>query len=68
MKIKCMSESSGSPSVAVCSIDVHTKIQQEFDYVVMSRTHCVVQGCDALIVWSARILHLEKNRKTQMKR
>lgn len=33
---------------------------------VMPRTHCVVQWCDALIVGSAGILHLEK-RGTQMK-
>lgn len=51
-----------SPPITVCSIDVYTKIQQELDYVVMSCTHCIVQGCDALIIGSARILHLEKTR------
>lgn len=56
-----------SPPITVCSIDVYTKIQQELDYVVMSCTHCIVQGCDALVVGSARILHLEKN-KTQAKK
>lgn len=56
-----------SPPITVCSIDVYTKIQQELDYVVMSCTHCIVQRCDALVVGSARILHLEKN-KTQAKK
>lgn len=51
-----------SPSITVCSIDIYTKIQQELDYVVMSSTHCIVQGGDALIIGSARILHLEKTR------
>lgn len=50
-----------SPSVAVCGVDVHAEIQQELDYVVMPRTHCIVQGCDALVIGSARVLHLENN-------
>lgn len=33
---------------------------------VMSRTHCIVQWRDALIIGSAGILHLEK-RETRMK-
>lgn len=47
-----------SPSITVCSVNVYAKIQQEFDYVVMSCTHGIVQRCDALIIGSARILHL----------
>lgn len=49
-----------SPSIAVGSVDVHAEIQQEFDYVVVSRADGVVQRRDALIVGSAGILHLEK--------
>lgn len=52
----------GSPSITVSSIDVHSKIQQELDYVVVSRAHCVVQGCDAFVIGSAGIFHLEKGR------
>lgn len=47
-----------SPSITVCSVNVYAKIQQELDYVVMSCTHGIMQGCDALIIGSARILHL----------
>lgn len=47
-----------SPSVAVRRVHVDAKVQQELDDVVMSCTHCVVQGCDSLIVGSAGIIHL----------
>lgn len=52
-----------SPSVAVCSVDVHPKVQQELDYVVVSRAHGVVQGGDALVIGRARVLHLEMNER-----
>lgn len=57
-----------SPSVAVGSVDVHAKVQQELDYVVVSGTDGVVQRCDALVVGSAGILHLKNHfLKTQWK-
>lgn len=56
-------ETLDSPSITVSSIDVHTKIQQELDYVMMPRTHGIVQRCDALVIGSAWILHLQKKKK-----
>ena len=49
-----------SPSITVCCIYIYTKVQKELDYVLMSCTHCIVQGCNALIVGSAGIIHLRE--------
>lgn len=50
------------PSITVCCINVDSKIQQKFNYVVMASTNCIVQGGDSFIVRFARIIHLGKKQ------
>ena len=58
---KCMS----SPSIAVSSVVVDPKVDQELDDVVMSSTYGVVQGGDALVIGCAGILNLHGERVNQ---
>lgn len=54
-----------SPSIAVSSVDVDPKVEQELDDVVMSSTYSVVQGGDALVIGCAGILNLHGERVNQ---
>ncbi len=47
-----------SPAITVSCIYINTKVQQELDDVMVSGTHCVMEGCDALIIGGAGIVNL----------
>ncbi len=47
-----------SPAITVSCIHINTKVQQKLDDVVVSGTHCVMEGCDALIIRGAGIVNL----------
>lgn len=46
------------PAVTVRSIDIDTKLDQEFDNLCVSSTDCVVKSCYAFVVGLTRVLHL----------
>lgn len=52
------SQCTSSPSIAVSSIDVNSKVEQELDDVVASSTYGVVKGGDALVIGRAGVLNL----------
>lgn len=56
--VVCKSSKVNSPAITICCIDINSKVKQELDNVVVTGAHCVVQGCDALVVRSAGVLHL----------
>lgn len=51
------------PSITVCCVNIHTELYQELHNLCVACAHCIMQRCDALIIWQAWVINLSHQQQ-----